>query len=1609
MRTNILYVLTLAILSSMTTAACGEGCVKCNTEIDNCLFCDFTLNYVMNNEQACSTKKREQCEIMDSTGDCLRCTKLYYFDRMADACLQVPQINRVVNCEYYTGLNTCHICQTGFYLEDGVCRPAKYLIDGCYAYSSGITCGECHSGYVLHPSGNRCVSTSSSDCLFQNHLKCEACAPGYALDYNYFINGIFGQTQVDGSMAVSFIKNASIQMLSYSNLKSPCRPLLIENCEDYESFTLCKKCANNYYLSDNKTSCKVYPHPIIPNCEGYSYYNNCNKCAQGFRLAGYNDCQPVRSIDKCLAYSQTSAANVCVECQSGYFVSANTCNLRVNIVPNCQIYNASEDKCQTCGDGLKLTTDGLACLPIIVNCVTYQSSNKSTTQLVCQECADGYYYDTSNTFDTKCISGEVANCKNYPNNSPLNCQVCKNEYYLEGGLCKAHDSVTKCATYSNTNPHECTACDNTSFLTTQNIGCAIIPADIPLCNTYESPTLCKKCENNYYISNGSCLTIPASENCVKRVDNSTLCAECKKGYLLNAGVCSLPLDFQTHNCFEIQNDGLASEFVCNKCKKNTMALDYNGQYICRKTSVLGNNLITNCKKYELVGVVYKCKGCSTGYYLSDSNTCVNNIINTATKALVLNHPTVEIVAGNLRKITDSTDTYMTVAAGLQDCKHVVYTNDFSEKCLTCKSGKIPIVNIGNHKSHINPAASDPSTFTPVLGYGYNTFTCVTIGTPTYFPSNGGNPSANCDTFVNNGNNVYCKSCKRGYTGKVQSAGAIRYQNCDVVISDCNTDVTYGGLIFEYDNNHFSLDPLLHLSCHSCYTANKIPVMFGDTDGDIEPFSLTKSDNIPNAEAALNDSSVQCLEINAESFNYKPEQLIGKFVENCGVAKYNTNVTKMISDLDDYTDSPLVCALCKPGYMPIRLNNIIVRCDPIAHCNTRSSKQWFNTCGECQTGYTWFFNPDDKFIDFSRCVPMEDKNCLAAVTENDALYNINTEYPKGKCAMCKNGYTFNLDYVCEAINAPLCKTGQYVKGNYMFNLGVQYIDIYNIFNKNHDGCHECESSSYVPLRHSTELFACTTSTYLEQGNFPEKTEYIDKCRHHSRDGTVVICRECEEGYITSTNGKYCVDQETYPNCEKANVGGENCEVCQTGYVLVNEFCEKPRILNCETYDSGLDYQRCLVCIDEFKLVSNKCVQGHVDNCKTYNNAEVCLQCKNDYALVSLANSQQVCLRINEELNCQVLDTTKLNATQQLECTTCKEGYAPTIDNKLFEKYVCQNITPVTNCKLYDTESLPILSSFKCIECESQFYLNNNTCIGRMVTTTNCAEYSKVNDFCTVCEDGFYLSNEKACINYPRGIYGCIEYKNEETCVSCDKNMYLSGTTCNTVTNALENCMYYKDNSTCRKCKFNYFLQENTCLKAKALNCSTYSRIDRCESCLKGFGLQQNTKTGVIDCVYIPEQNCSISEDVYPFNCKECKPLFYNENGRCLAVEQAIENCGVYDSPVTCSRCKENFILALSKKRCLTETEAGIQPYQNCIDNRLTVRPQCNVCKPGHKLVNGACVACKKNTTASGCMYCDGDEDQSCIICTSGYYMNKENKCFKNSSAPSALAATDADSR
>ena len=53
--------------------------------------------------------------------------------------------------------------------------------------------------------------------------------------------------------------------------------------------------------------------------------------------------------------------------------------MRTRDIDLCKDYSNNRDECETCQDGYRVTDDNYKCLPLIENCLDYESSSSSNT------------------------------------------------------------------------------------------------------------------------------------------------------------------------------------------------------------------------------------------------------------------------------------------------------------------------------------------------------------------------------------------------------------------------------------------------------------------------------------------------------------------------------------------------------------------------------------------------------------------------------------------------------------------------------------------------------------------------------------------------------------------------------------------------------------------------------------------------------------------------------------------------------------------------------------------------------------------------------------------------------------------------------------------------------------------------------------------------------------------------------------------------------------------------------------------------------------------------------------------------------------------------------
>lgn len=615
--------LFMLLLVGLSYQQCRIGCQKCASN-DVCLLCDIINNYILSSG-TCSLSTQQNCRILTIGGNCAACNPGYYLDQTTFRCVVVATANIIPNCLYYSGTQTCSLCNSGRFISSGQCVAATTIVSDCNYYSENGKCSQCNTGFIFQHTLDVCVRIPNNlNCLTYTHVNCTTCSTGFI--YNRNNHALLYSTDTG---SYNLLRNLIEASTLWGGL-SVCRQIEAKNCKLQNVFNECISCVDGFYLK-NKL-CVAFPVNPIANCLIYSTATSCSSCVEFMYPINPSTCVNNTIIARCIRYSATASSNICLECENDYSLSANACLLRVNslAIADCTERVIAEDKCKTCAAGTTLTTDGLSCKTSVLNCKEYVDSTKDTPNLICSMCNDGWYI-TLVVNNIVCVKGTVENCVIFNNGGSTTshnvCLTCKEGFYLSNKLCLAHKSVNKCTTYSQTEANICTACDVGHFPFRITTTCVATTAIINCGIYFPNGLSCQKCLAGFYPSGNACLAIPSTfANC--EIFDGVRCTKCNAEYMVNdvnfAGTCITLPDYLYPEdkafCFDqftkdkstpVWND-LQSDttdffpLVCNSCATGTYPhLTLPNEAICVKDSQLTlyrglqNPRDTNCKRYGL--------------------------------------------------------------------------------------------------------------------------------------------------------------------------------------------------------------------------------------------------------------------------------------------------------------------------------------------------------------------------------------------------------------------------------------------------------------------------------------------------------------------------------------------------------------------------------------------------------------------------------------------------------------------------------------------------------------------------------------------------------------------------------------------------------------------------------------------------------------------------------------------------------------------------------------------------------------------------------------------------------------------------------------------------
>ena len=373
-------------------------------------------------------------------------------------------------------------------------------------------------------------------------------------------------------------------------------------------------------------------------------------------------------------------------------------------------------------------------------------------------------------------------------------------------------------------------------------------------------------------------------------------------------------------------------------------------------------------------------------------------------------------------------------------------------------------------------------------------------------------------------------------------------------------------------------------------------------------------------------------------------------------------------------------------------NYISECVEIANCEDTIPQDQFNMCKQCKAGFVFRYEEIvDGLSKFDACIPNADAFCLIGESG-------------GKCYKCKPGYYLNVDNHCDKVlDASCSEYGNLTKhtSSFKFQKAAPF----------GNGCLKC-ATDFLAIRFPYAQSTCVKSLAVARNTY-SLNYYIEKCAEYYHDINFgAKCRKCESGYNPTDTDKYCVKDDTVPNCKiYLGVASFTCGKCNDGYFL-----------------NG-----------------TTCTQGKIEGCLEYNNQTTCIKCNANNIPTRVLNGQNtICFKRELSLaNCETIDNNE-GYSGVISCTKCNSKTYP-ISFSLSIK-TCAEYYSIANCMLYDLKESFSESSFTCSQCNPDHFSLQDVfpivCQQRVnYPIPNCLVYDLKSDECKTCIENFYLNANK----------------------------------------------------------------------------------------------------------------------------------------------------------------------------------------------------------------------------------------------------------------------------
>lgn len=1340
-----------------------QHCELYKTNLE-CLLCKDNYYFVSNDPSICLEGKIvENCEEYSVNEDsCARCLKDFYLN--GDECKERVASKNMVTCETLnTAKDECSVCKDTFALTLAGCQPG---IENCGEYEDVATsredlvCSKCKDGFYYDAESNKCVqpSTFSEDFCKEykfNEGVCSVCKDRYYFDAQNSKCKI--HDNIDQNCAKSSLTSRNSctecnQGFRAYQVQKLCKSVTvpIPKCLEYQTETICKTCALNYYGN----SCTEIE--ASQNCQKVevSDTSNCELCKEGYftNTTPYDKkcIKPFDSqADQCETFQLDNNNDKisCTQCkENSYPVLFDTnkifaCEPKANfgsdLPDNCDmaVYNSTDEEyvCVLCSAGNVL--DGTSCLEACSSSKVHrklslgQLDSVEQVKIVTQnDCVDKTNY---------------ANCKFVV--PRVDVGVDSMEYVC--GECKtSFNKVVDISTASaRLKMHNYSAADNQfkTGLRNPEFTCAVVTADklIGTISVTNCDLFAKFTESN-----------TTKYGCIK-------CAMGKTGVVVKAGSLS--------------------EYVIESCDKDIsgcLASETDLRGITPPTLLTANTLFTS---YENYLSCIQCQG-------SSSNIPFISFVFKNKKMQLINYKNGDLTDGSLtlllggesytehsvacRDYTNPTDFGLDpdtsipfiancALGGFEVDKTTVATAIY---CLACKKNYKPVTS-GIKVTNCDPILKCTSS---------NQFNdCSNCETP-FNETNG-----RCSTETFSDPNCLrikgddCVVCKSQYTvnadgicekvavhqckaGKFELPGGFISKDIEFVISQASrlgiADKTFG--CSECESGYMAIKSLAlsNVCVQSDYLKlNTIPSSSAFIRNCLKygfNFSTSKIIcKVCKAGLMPNGLSTECL----TSLPGCLQSVVGNDsacqVCDSGKTLIGDNcVSNNIANCIEYSTNgvSLFCEKCDPGYYILDKNQCIE--GKVANCNIFKNNVE-DECVECNSGYVIYKNVEGKTF----CLSYQNFNCLEWT--NSSSFSCDScatgFYPASKLDTDPSHFCIGGNYGienCSALDVTLlctgCNSGYYLNAARTSCIARQkQVEKCKEYSINSDECETCENQYYMHSNGScfkypigiqycrdysdiSTCVQCDPNKYLENNICLNVTKFIDNCELYKADGE---CVKCVSTHFLA-DATTCVFIQAV-DCQTVKSHIE-CVTCADGYGLSTRngvtSCVEVSLANCLKNTLTEPY-KCTFCEEGFYLSEEQCVRAdpQIDACKFYSDNTHCSQCKEFFAL---SEDKTKCLS-NYVISPQIDFNCKIYHEKQFTCASCPPN----------QNFVLESNSDVTTARLLSPSFPRILQS----QLYPIFDYKCQTCGGDGCLLCSPIDYSQ----CYICLSGYHMNAEGKCIS------------------------------------------------------------------------------------------------------------------------------------------------------------------------------------------------------------------------------------------------------------------------